>query len=100
MSTNQLKRYREEAVDKLLSRTKELLKKNRDRKTIVFEAPTGSGKTFMMSQYIMQLINEMKGEGREISDGKRRVEWLEIAKIIKCVFGGLVFWYPSVLHAE
>ena len=62
MATKQLKRYQEKAVDKLLSRTKELFGENLDKKTIVFQAPTGSGKTFTMSQYIEQLIGELKDE--------------------------------------
>lgn len=62
MATKQLKRYQEKAVDKLLSRTKELFCENLDKRTIVFQAPTGSGKTFMMSQYIEQLIGELKDE--------------------------------------
>lgn len=62
MATKQLKQYQEKAVDKLLSRTKELLHENLDKRTIVFQAPTGSGKTFIMSQYIEQLIEEMKND--------------------------------------
>jgi len=62
MFTKQLKRYQEKAVDKLLSRTKELLGENLSKRTLVFKAPTGSGKTYMMSQYIGQLIDELKDE--------------------------------------
>lgn len=62
MSIKQLKRYQEKAVDKLLSRTKELLSENLDKRTIVFQAPTGSGKTYMMSQYIEQIIDELKDD--------------------------------------
>jgi len=60
MATKQLKNYQEKAVSKLLSRTKELFDENLDKRTIVFQAPTGSGKTFMMSQYIEQLIEEFE----------------------------------------
>lgn len=62
MATKQLKRYQEQAVDELLLKTKLLLDKKSNKKTIVFQAPTGSGKTFMMSQYIEQLIEEVKNE--------------------------------------
>lgn len=62
MSTRTLKRYQEKAVDKLVSRTRELFAENFDKKTIVFQSPTGSGKTFMMSQYIEQCIEEMKDQ--------------------------------------
>lgn len=62
MATKQLKKYQEQAVDELLLKTKLLLDKKNNKKTIVFQAPTGSGKTFMMSQYIEQLIEEIKNE--------------------------------------
>ena len=62
MSIKELKQYQEKAVDKLISRTKELLGENLSKRTIVFQSPTGSGKTFMMSQYISQLVDEMKDE--------------------------------------
>jgi type III restriction enzyme len=62
MATKQLKKYQEQAVDELLLKTKLLLGKEIDKKTIIFQAPTGSGKTFMISQYIEQLIEELKNE--------------------------------------
>lgn len=58
----ELKRYQENAVDELVWKTKLLLGKNLNRKTIVFKAPTGSGKTFVMSQYIEQIIKEKSEE--------------------------------------
>lgn len=58
----ELKRYQEKAVDELVMKTKLLLAKNIEKRTIVFQAPTGSGKTFMASQYIAHLIEEMKGQ--------------------------------------
>ncbi|MCL5666997.1 MAG: DEAD/DEAH box helicase family protein [Patescibacteria group bacterium] len=60
MATKQLKQYQETAVDELVVKTKLLLGKNVPNRTIVFQSPTGSGKTFMMSQYICQLIDELK----------------------------------------
>lgn len=62
MSTRTLKRYQENAVDELVMKTKLLLGKHLDKRTIVFQSPTGSGKTFMMSQYIEQCIEEMKDQ--------------------------------------
>ncbi|MFA6195030.1 MAG: DEAD/DEAH box helicase family protein [Sulfurimonas sp.] len=59
---NQLKRYQEKAVDKLITRTKELLEEKKEKATIVFQSPTGSGKTFMMSQYIEQAIKEFPND--------------------------------------
>ena len=52
-----LKLYQEKAVDKLLSRTNEYINE-KENQTIVFQAPTGSGKTFMITKYIEALINE------------------------------------------
>jgi type III restriction enzyme len=62
MTIKQLKRYQEEAVNELILKSKLLLDKKIDKRTIVFQAPTGSGKTFMMSQYVEQLIAESKNE--------------------------------------
>ncbi|MFA6547406.1 MAG: DEAD/DEAH box helicase family protein [Candidatus Magasanikbacteria bacterium] len=62
MPTKELKQYQEKAVEKLVSRTQELLAENFEKKTIVFKAPTGSGKTFMMSQYIAQMIEETRDQ--------------------------------------
>ena len=58
MSTKILKRYQEKAVDELLLKTDLLLEKDLDKRTIVFQSPTGSGKTLMMTEYIEQLIAE------------------------------------------
>ena len=58
MSTKILKRYQEIVVDELLLKTKLLLDKSVDKKTIVFQSPTGSGKTLMMTEYIEQLLKE------------------------------------------
>ncbi|NTU66807.1 MAG: DEAD/DEAH box helicase family protein [Candidatus Moranbacteria bacterium] len=62
MIPKQAKQYQEAAIEKLLTRTKELLHGKKDKRTIVFQAPTGSGKTFMVSRYIEQLIAEMQEE--------------------------------------
>ena len=56
MATKELKRYQEKAVEKLTQHAKELLESKRSKKTIVFQSPTGSGKTFMMSAFIEELI--------------------------------------------
>lgn len=58
MATKELKRYQERAVEKLTHYAKELLDSKRSKKTIVFQSPTGSGKTFMMSAFIEELIRE------------------------------------------
>ncbi len=60
MSDKTLKRYQETAVNELLLKTRLLLDKGLDKRTIVFQSPTGSGKTFMISRYIYQLIEEFE----------------------------------------
>ncbi|MCC6323510.1 DEAD/DEAH box helicase family protein [Candidatus Nomurabacteria bacterium] len=60
MATKILKQYQENAVEELITKSKWLLAKSTEKRTIVFQAPTGSGKTFMMSQYIAELIEELK----------------------------------------
>lgn len=73
MATNDLKDYQEKAVNKLVSRTQELLAESITKRTIVFKSPTGSGKTFMMSQYIVQLI-------KEVADQQFCFLWVSIGK--------------------
>lgn len=62
MSTKILKQYQSNAVDELLLKTNLLLNKNLDKKTIVFQSPTGSGKTLMLTEYIEQIIKENENE--------------------------------------
>lgn len=62
MGIKTLKRYQEDAVEELINYSEKLIRKDREKQTIVFQAPTGSGKTFMMGSYIEQLINEMPNE--------------------------------------
>ena len=51
--------YQKKYIGKLANVAKELLTdKYRDSGTIVFKAPTGSGKTFMVSQALTQLVKE------------------------------------------
>lgn len=52
-----LKNYQKTAVDNLLFQTKKLLDKSGE-KICVFKAPTGSGKTIMMADYLQQLTSE------------------------------------------
>jgi type III restriction enzyme len=70
MSSIQLKKYQETAVEKIIVKTKGVFERKEvstpDDKIIIFKAPTGSGKTFMMAEYVCQLIKEMENK-REFS---------------------------------
>tara|TARA_B100001250_G_scaffold230070_1_gene197476 strand:- start:240 stop:2489 length:2250 start_codon:yes stop_codon:yes gene_type:complete len=55
----QLKEYQNEAIRKLLNRSKEQLKKNGSRK-IVFKSPTASGKTIMTAEFLKQFVSEVQ----------------------------------------
>jgi len=55
-----LKTYQKTAVDKLLFQTKKLLDKQGD-KICVFKAPTGSGKTIMVADFLQQFAREYVG---------------------------------------
>ncbi|MBQ4263072.1 MAG: DEAD/DEAH box helicase family protein [Bacilli bacterium] len=50
--------YQEEAVDKLKKRTKDFLEET-GNETIVFQAPTGAGKTFMATKYMEEIVKEV-----------------------------------------
>jgi type III restriction enzyme len=55
-----LKEYGEEAVSKLIEKTKVLLRHLAvQKKTIVFQSPTGSGKTVMMAKYMERLCTSV-----------------------------------------
>lgn len=53
-----LKSYQEEAVSKLIDRTKSALIET-GNETIIFQSPTGSGKTFMATKFIERLVDEV-----------------------------------------
>lgn len=51
-----LRDYQRDAVSELVQKTNKLLKFASSGKSIVFQAPTGSGKTVMMAEYLKQLV--------------------------------------------
>jgi len=55
----QLKNYQNTAIKKLLTRSKELLEQNGEKK-IILKAPTGSGKTIMAAEYLKKLVDDKK----------------------------------------
>lgn len=58
----QLKDYQNQAVGRLFAKASESLRyvnpKSDDREVIVFKAPTGSGKTIMMAEFLSQLTQD------------------------------------------
>ena len=50
-------KYQEEAVKELVDKTIHILNSNLTSPTLIFKAPTGSGKTYMCSEYIKAIIN-------------------------------------------
>ena len=58
-------KYQEEAVDKLVKQANELLERS-GPKTCVFKAPTGSGKTIMMAEFLSRLVENRK-DGKTFS---------------------------------
>ena len=53
----QLKIYQQNAIDELLAKAKKLLNLGGSKK-LVFKAPTGSGKTIMMAEFLKQLVDD------------------------------------------
>lgn len=53
----QLKTYQENAIEELLEKSKKLMGYSGEKK-LVFKAPTGSGKTIMMAEFLKQLVTD------------------------------------------
>ena len=51
--------YKEKAITKLLATVNELLE-GKSSDSIIFKAPTGSGKTIIMAQFLLQLVSERR----------------------------------------
>ena len=66
-----LKNYQEIAIDKMVEYTNEILENKSDEK-VVLHAPTGSGKTFMMTKYIEKIALE--------KDNDISFIWLSVGK--------------------
>lgn len=55
--------YQQKAIDELVDKTIQLLKLNKDRKQLIFKAPTGAGKTVMASEMLSRLTSELQTRG-------------------------------------
>lgn len=88
----QLKNYQYEKVEHLLVLSKMFFSSN-DTDTIIFQSPTGSGKTFMITNYISEIIDQTDldlcfiwvsiGDGGLVKQSKKSVE-RDIDPRIKC----------------
>ena len=56
-------KYQQKAIRELVEKTIELLSFSGRRRTLVFKAPTGSGKTVMASQLLATLTEELQSRG-------------------------------------
>lgn len=56
-------KYQQKAVRRLVDETIDLLRLSGHRKSIIFKAPTGSGKTVMASQMLADLTEELQSRG-------------------------------------
>ena len=54
-----LKNYQESAIEELLTYSNLYFKRD-GKETIVFQAPTGSGKTFTIAKYMVELVNSIE----------------------------------------
>ena len=52
-------KYKKKAIVKLLDNTNELLEDN-SNESIIFKAPTGSGKTIIMADFLLQFVSNRK----------------------------------------
>ncbi len=92
----QLKIYQENAIEELLGRAKRLLGYSGEKK-LVFKAPTGSGKTIMMAEFLKQLVDdrEIRAELSFIWTAPRQLhiqsrdkleKYFEESRALKCSF--------------
>ena len=92
----QLKIYQEDAIEELLEKTKKLLTYSGEKK-LVFKAPTGSGKTIVMAEFLKRLVDdrEMKKSLSFIWTAPRQLhtqsrekleKYFEESRVLKCSF--------------
>lgn len=55
--------YQQKAIKELTNKTIDLLNLGEKRKKLIFEAPTGSGKTVMASMALSEIVEELKNRG-------------------------------------
>ena len=82
-----LKLFQEKAINKILKEVKEILEENREG-TIVFQSPTGSGKTYTMSNVIQKLALDIDFSNQDfcfvwVSIGKGELHKQSYKSLIK-----------------
>lgn len=93
-----LKPYQERAVNKLVEEAVKLLDFDGPGETLVFQAPTGSGKTIMTAKFIESLIKELPSDDIcfvWMSIGKGELH-LQSKRALEKIFVG----FPRVILAE
>ncbi len=86
----QLKIYQEDAISDLLDKAKKLLSAGGGKK-LVFKAPTGSGKTIMMAEFLKQLVDDKEIKQPLVLFGRRRKN---------CIFRAKKNWIITTKKAE
>jgi len=92
----QLKIYQENAIEELLEKAKKLLAYSGERK-LVFKAPTASGKTIMMAQFLKQLVEDRETRQSlsfiwtaprhlHIQSREKLEKYFEESRVLKCSF--------------
>lgn len=90
----ELKQYQEKAINKLKSEINELLSYS-ESKVCVFKAPTGSGKTLMVAEFLKRLVTK-RDDGKKLSfiwisvnqlhdQSRNKLEhYYEDSRVLKC----------------
>src|SRR3989338_6169634 len=90
----ELKQYQEKAINKLKNEVNELLNYS-DSKICVFKAPTGSGKTLMVAEFLRRLVTKREDEKKlsfiwisvnQLHDQSRNKleHYFEDLRVLKC----------------
>ena len=72
----ELKNYQQNAIDQLMQFT-EMFLKTQKNETIIFQSPTGSGKTITIARYIHELTKETKEVAAPTTPAKEKLPSLE-----------------------
>ena len=68
-------RYQQDAIKELTEKVVGLLNEGGSRRKVVFEAPTGSGKTVMVCQALADIVSTLKSDGANRYDSQHQPDW-------------------------